>query len=40
YAEKVMKEGVTRKLTSMCKDQKLNVNIFVSETDTNPFAFL
>ncbi|QIW80682.1 Nif3-like dinuclear metal center hexameric protein [Bacillus tequilensis] len=40
YAEKIMKEGVTRKLTSMCNDKKLDVNIFVSETDTNPFMFL
>ncbi|MCY8335206.1 hypothetical protein MOC54_20095, partial [Bacillus spizizenii] len=32
--------GVTRRLTSMCKDKKLDVNIFVSETDTNPFTFL
>lgn len=40
YAEKIMKEGVTRKLTSMCNDKKFDVNIFVSETDTNPFTFL
>ncbi|MCY9417967.1 hypothetical protein MOF50_15235, partial [Bacillus inaquosorum] len=26
--------------TAMCKDKKLDVNIFISETDTNPFTFL
>nr|WP_276561597.1 Nif3-like dinuclear metal center hexameric protein [Bacillus sonorensis] len=39
YAEQIMKQGVTKKLTEMCTEKKYDVSIFPSETNTNPFAF-
>ncbi len=40
HVEKVMIEGVAEKLAALASEQKLEVNIIQSETDTNPFKFL
>lgn len=40
YAEKIMKEGVKAKLQSLCADKKYDVQLFVSESNTNPFQFM
>ncbi|MED2941137.1 Nif3-like dinuclear metal center hexameric protein [Bacillus swezeyi] len=40
YAEQIMKDGVTKKLSAMCEKKKYDVAIFPSETNTNPFAFI
>ncbi|MFN2745300.1 Nif3-like dinuclear metal center hexameric protein [Bacillus sp. z60-18] len=40
YAEQIMKEGVTKKLSVMCEKKKYDVTIFPSETNTNPFTFI
>lgn len=38
--EKVMKEGVAKKLAELCEEAKLAVHIFPSEISTEPFQFL
>ncbi|NCU18730.1 Nif3-like dinuclear metal center hexameric protein [Pallidibacillus pasinlerensis] len=38
--EKVMKQGVADKLTEMCEEKKLDVNIIPSKINTDPFYFL
>lgn len=40
YAEKMMKEGVKAKLQSLCSEKKYDVQLFVSESNTNPFQFM
>jgi dinuclear metal center YbgI/SA1388 family protein len=40
YAEQIMKNGVAKKLTAMCRKKKYNVAVFPSDTNTNPFTFL
>ena len=37
YAEQIMKNGVAKKLTAMCRKKKYNVAVFPSDTNTNPF---
>jgi dinuclear metal center YbgI/SA1388 family protein len=39
YIEKIMKKGVTKVLTTLCEENKFNINIFPSTVDTNPFTF-
>ena len=38
--EKVMKEGVARKLSELCQKQKLAVEFIPSEKNTEPYQFL
>lgn len=38
--EKVMKQGVTKILTRLCKEKGLEVHIFPSEKHTDPFQFM
>lgn len=38
--EKIMKKGVSEILRKECESSQLDVNIFPSEEDTNPFVFL
>ena len=40
YAEQIMKNGVAKKLTAMCRKKKYDVAVFPSDTNTNPFTFL
>ena len=40
YAEKIMKQGVKRKLEEWAAELKWDVELFVSETNTDPFQFL
>ncbi|MGE6629276.1 Nif3-like dinuclear metal center hexameric protein [Bacillus sp. NPDC077027] len=40
YAEKIMKEGVRAKLHALCTEKNYEVNLFVSQANTNPFEFI
>ncbi|NPC93340.1 Nif3-like dinuclear metal center hexameric protein [Bacillus sp. WMMC1349] len=40
YVEQIMKDGVTKKLLSLCEEKNYAIHIFPSETNTNPFTFL
>ncbi|MDQ0231615.1 Nif3-like dinuclear metal center hexameric protein [Metabacillus malikii] len=40
HVEKVMINGVSDKISTLCKDKKFNVKVFGSEIDTNPFKFI
>ncbi|MCX8001468.1 MAG: Nif3-like dinuclear metal center hexameric protein [Anoxybacillus mongoliensis] len=40
HVEKVMKEGVAHVLKTMCAQQKFDVDIYVSQTNTEPFTFI
>lgn len=40
YAEKVMKKGVVRVMSEMCREKNLSVSFLESEVDTNPFQFV
>ncbi|MBD1382123.1 Nif3-like dinuclear metal center hexameric protein [Metabacillus arenae] len=40
HVEKVMMQGVTNVLLSMCNEKEYEVSIFPSEVDTNPFKFI
>ncbi|MGN7940733.1 Nif3-like dinuclear metal center hexameric protein [Virgibacillus sp. 6R] len=40
HVEKVMIDGVVQKLSKMCNEKKLAVNVVGSSIDTNPFQFV
>ncbi|WP_461201066.1 Nif3-like dinuclear metal center hexameric protein [Anoxybacillus sp. TBDG-1] len=40
HVEKVMKEGVANVLKTICAQQKFDVDIYVSQTNTEPFTFI
>ncbi|TYR82382.1 Nif3-like dinuclear metal center hexameric protein [Priestia megaterium] len=40
HVEKVMRQGVTNVLSTLCAEKKFNCEIFASITDTNPFGFM
>lgn len=40
HVEKVMRQGVEKKMQELCKDKKFECTIFSSQVDTNPFTFL
>jgi len=40
HVEKVMIDGVVQKLSKMCNEKKLAVNVVGSSIDTNPFQFI
>lgn len=40
YAEKIMKQGLADLLEAKCNEEKMEISIFPSATDTNPFAYL
>lgn len=40
YAEKVMKKGVVRVMSGLCREKNLAVSFLESEVDTNPFQFV
>ena len=40
YAEKVMKKGVVRVMSGLCRKKNLAVSFLESEVDTNPFQFV
>lgn len=40
HMEKVMKEGVAKKLSELCEEEGISVEIFPSEPSTDPFKFI
>ncbi|HZH63232.1 MAG TPA: Nif3-like dinuclear metal center hexameric protein [Metabacillus sp.] len=40
HVEKVMIDGVSKKLGKLCEEHRFEVNVFGSQVDTNPFTFV